>query len=675
MKIDFFKIKASSFQRNSHPGFDSYVKSMEALVKETIPESVVEIHETSHFIPVDSSFDKLNLALPIVQISDENEAPSILSLKVLVREEHTHGIAHFLSRMIDEKLVPGKKMEISFFRSLSFKFIIKPKERYYIVEFFINVGSPADLQTIKKNLPRFEEEIRLTTLGVEHARKVVLSKGHSLEEKRMLLLENFTSLVKSMNDFDRKTLFEDVQKLFLKGLHEESPDKVPDHLLPFIDSNPQTFDHHIFNEVENLSILFHEDFSRKRSLSHLSKIISYLYLFRKIITYSVQIKPDKRYLSFKLIQLKVKEVPTLAVLLGVNLIEPHESLEEEDLLKAIQNTAPSVKILPGSNVINERGKQQVSTLYLEVQKEDQSSFDRETLKLLKKRIPKEIRQSIQKVQKEDSSDGSDEETTRNILSLTKELKNIHDRPKIIIQYHNQTPSHILFSVVLSRLQEPEALPLSLSSASPITLKKMERKVVGILKNRYIKEVYLYDVMIQKEGTDLKGARKQIFAYFKSRLHKLHDFNGGMVTRKYENLARFKELLKDPSSDFLVENYFYSISPSFMQTLTPPEVLKDHFKLFLKGLDLNFIGVEPLFLFKEVNDHALFVIGSPESSFIDQMKKKGNSFSEDLVSTYLKVFDLHLLGFILPKNTDIEKFLTLMEEEKLTVRRSCSKMAE
>ncbi len=415
MKIDFFKIKASFPQRNSPPGFDSYVKSMETLVKETIPESVVEIRETSHFIPVDSSFDKLNLALPIVQISDENEAPCILSLKVLIREEHTHGIAHFLFRMIDEKLILGKKMVISFFRSLSFKFIVKPKERYLIIEFFINVGSRADLDTIKKNLPRFEEEIRLTTLGVEHARKVVLAKGYSLEEKRMLLLENFTSLVKSTNDFDRKTLFEYFQKLFLKGLHEESPDKVPDHLLPFIDSNPQTFDHHIFSEVENLSILFHKDFSRKRSLSHSSKIVSYLYLFKKIITYSVQIKPDKRHLSFKLIQLKVEGVPTLAVLIGVNLMEPHESLEEEDLLKAIQKTIPSVKIFPGSNLINERGGEQVSTLYLEVQKEDQSSFDGETLKLLKKRIPKEIRQSIQKVQKEVPSYLSDEETTRNIL--------------------------------------------------------------------------------------------------------------------------------------------------------------------------------------------------------------------------------------------------------------------
>lgn len=664
MKIDFFKIKASSLHRNSHPGFDSYVKSMEALVKETIPESVIEMHETSHFIPIDSSFEKLSRSLPIVQISEESNAPCILSLKVLTREEYTQGMGLFLCRMIDEKLLPGKKMAITFLRSLTFKFIVKPKTPYYIIEFFINVESQKDLETIQKNFPRFQEEVRLTTLGVEHARKIVLAKGYSLEEKRMILLENFTSLIKSSSDFDRKTLFEDVQRLLFKGIHEEYPDKIPDHLLPFIDAKPQTFDHHIFNEIENLSILFHDDFSRKRPLSHLSKIISYLYLFRKIITHSMQLKSDSRHLSFKLIPLKIDGVPTLAIILGVNLIEDWETLEEEDLLDAIKKCAPNARLVPGSNVINERSKKRVSTLYMEVQKEDKAPFEAETLKLLKKKIPKEIRQSVHK-SKENTLIPPDE-TTRSILNLTKEIKSIHDPAKIIIQYHNQSASHIHFSVILARLQEPEALPLSLSSTPPITLRKMERKVVGILKKRFIKEVYLYDILIQKEGRSLKEARDRIFSFFKSQLHKLHDFNGGMVTRKYENLALFKSLIDDPPSDTLIENYFYSISPPFMQTLSSAEVLKEHFQLILKVLNHDFLGDEPLFMFGEINDQALIVCGSKDEQYIDEMKKRALTFSEGVVSTYLKVFDLHILGYMLPKNSQVENFLTLLKQEKLTV---------
>ena len=214
------------------------------------------------------------------------------------------------------------------------------------------------------------QHLTISPLGVEHARKLVLAKGYSLEEKRMILLENFTSLIKSSSDFNRKTLFEDVQRVLFKGIYEEYPDKIPDHLLPFIEAKPQTFDHHIFNEIENISILFHEDFSRKRPLSHLSKIISYLYLFRKIITHSMQVKPDSRHLSFKLIPLKIEGISTLAIILGVNLTEDWESLEETDLLDAIQKCIPNATLVPGSNVINERSKKRVSTLYLEVQKED-----------------------------------------------------------------------------------------------------------------------------------------------------------------------------------------------------------------------------------------------------------------------------------------------------------------
>lgn len=68
---------------------------MEKLVRETIPESVIAIHETSHFIPVDSSFERLNEALPLLTLSEEADAPCTLSLTVLTREENTHGVGLF----------------------------------------------------------------------------------------------------------------------------------------------------------------------------------------------------------------------------------------------------------------------------------------------------------------------------------------------------------------------------------------------------------------------------------------------------------------------------------------------------------------------------------------------------------------------------------------------------
>lgn len=660
MKINVFKIKANTPQRKIHKGFDSYVKSMEDLVSETIPESVAALHETSMFIPYETTFEKLNAALPIVKISEESEAPCLLSLRILCRNEYTHGLGLFLCRMIDEKLLPGKKMAFSFVRSLIFKFIIKPKEEYYILEFFLDVETAKDLQTIKKNLPRFEEEVRLTTLGVEHARKVVLAKGYNLEEKRMILLENFTSLLKSASDFDRKTLFSDVQELLLKGVHEEFPDKIPDHLLPYIDAKPKTFDHHIYNEVQHFSLLFQDSFSRLRSLSHLSKVISYLYLFRKMITHSVKIKPDQRHLSFKVIPFKLDKVPTLAFLLGVNLIQGYERLEESDLMSAIQKYLPDATLIPETTIINEESHKRVVTLYLELQRKDHSAFPTEMIKILRKKIPKELQNSLSHVK--ERLHIVDDETTRNILNLTKEIFSIHDPAKIVIQYHNQTPSHLYFTALLAHLQTPDAPPLAFSSEGPITIRKSERKVVGILKNRYIKEIYLYDIALQKENLDIKHGREKIFDFFKKRLHKLHDFNGGMIVRKYENLSDFKALLPLPYPDVIAENYFYSISPSYMQTLAEPHLLMKHFLMILPHLDNELFGEDPLVLIEE----SMILLISRDAYLGREIEKKVGNLPQGAFSTRIKKEEIYFLGYVFRKNKDASYFLSQIAHEKLTV---------
>lgn len=104
----------------------------------------------------------------------------------------------------------------------------------------------------------------------------------------------------------------------------------------------------------------------------------------------------------------------------------------------------------------------------------------------------------------------------------------------------------------------------------------------------------------------------------------------------------------------------------MQTLSSADVLKEHFQLILKALNHDFIDSEPLFLFDEKNDQALIVCCSHDERYIEEVKKRARSFSNGIVSTYLKVFDLHILGYMLPKNGQVENFLTLLKQEKLTV---------
>ena len=644
MKIDFFKIKAAAPLKHSHPGFDTFVVSMEKLVRETIPESVIAIHETSHFIPVDSSFERLNEALPILALSEEVDAPCTLSLTVLTREENTHGIGLFLCDMIAQKLFPEKKMPISFLRSLSFKFIVKPKQRYYIIEIFIEVESLKELYAIKKNFSHFEEEIRLSILGVEKARKLVLAKGLSVEEKRMVLCENLESLIRRPIN---KALFSDVQNLLLKALHEHDPDKIPDHILPYIDTKPETFDHFIFKEMEKFSILFHEEFTAHRLLPHLTKTISYLYLFRKILAYTTHTKPNERHLSLKLLSTTLQNVPTLALLIGVNFIDPHEVLEVQDILATVSSLVPTVELVPSSNVIDEEECEGIRLLYLEFQKRGGKPFTGEDLRLLKRRLPKEIKSGIQVPKVLPSF--VDEEKMRSILSLSKELSSVHDPSEVIIQYHDATETHYHFSVILARVRKNNEAELKLTSCPPITIRKQERKVAGILGKRYIKEIYLYEMKILKESRDIAKARADIFSFIRSHVYNLHDYTGGMVNRKYENLRAFKELLDDPLHDSLIENYFYSISPPYLQSLTSPQVLKDHFELFLVALDKDFLVEQTHIVKKDTESHTLIAIASVNEQEIDQIRERIPLGKNAIALTSLKVFDLHLLGLILPKS--------------------------
>ncbi|MCB1106686.1 MAG: hypothetical protein KDK76_01150 [Chlamydiia bacterium] len=646
VKIDFLKIKAASPLKHSHPGFDSYVASMEKLIRETIPESVIAIHEASYFIPVDISFQKLENALPLINLTEAKDAPCTLSLTVLVREEHAHGMGRFLCDMISQKLLPGKTaMPITFLRSLSFKFIVRPQKRYYVIELFIEIESLKDLVTIKKNFPSFEEEARLTILGVEKARQIVLSKGHTMQEKATILFENLTSLIKNPYEYSMGSIFSDVQKLILKATHDHNPNKIPDHILPYLDAKPQVFDHIIFKEMEKISVLFHDDFATKRPLNYLSKILSYLYLFRKIATYSTKARPSERHLSLKILKTTVSKSPIVALLISVNLDPLSEMLEVADIIKAISKFVPNLELVPGSNVIDEQGKEGIRLLYFEMKKNHDLPFKSKEIKLLKKRLQKEIKKAIHS--KTSTTLSTNEKEVRSIISLNKELSTINDPPQAIIQFHGEKEGFFHFSAIVARVQKPHSEELILTSTPPISIRKQERKISGILDHRFLKETYIYQMTVRKEGKNIKEARSLIFAFLKKYLHNLRDFNGGMITRTYENLSRLKELLNAKTHDELIESYFYSITPSYQQGLIPPEILQKHFEISLKALDQDFL-LEKTHIFKTAAENQiLFSIVSTNEKEIKQLQKEPSLASDGIASISMKIFDLNLLGYIIP----------------------------
>ena len=64
------------------------------------------------------------------------------------------------------------------------------------------------------------------------------------------------------------------------------------------------------------------------------------------------------------------------------------------------------------------------------------------------------------------------------------------------------------------------------------------------------------------------------------------------------------MLKTPLESSPIENYFYAITPPYMQSLTPPELLKEHFEIILKALELNFAIEKTHILKEETKNHIL-----------------------------------------------------------------------
>jgi len=402
MKIDLLKIK-SSFPppKGNKQGFASYLASMERLIKGIVPESIFELDGVSHFIPAETSFNKLNDALPIINISSADETPCTLSISLLCLGRYTHGLGRFLSDKISRSLVPSKQLMLIVTRSLNFQFLVYPCCEYFILERIVEVESARDLRIVQENFPRIAQEIRITILGVQHARKAVLYKELSTEEKGVMLLENFASLVQHPHQGLRRTIFHDVQRFLLKATQEEDPSAVPEYPPPFLEVKTQESDAAIFNEIQGYLMIFNENFFKSRPLSHIKKVISCFYLFRKISIYTTLTKPGERHISFKLQKTKLKvdhsSVPILALLIGVNFVEDNEVLDEEDVFRVIKKELPGVELVQDSLITKERGRERVRLLYLEMRNSDGRPFTSAAVKFLKKRVEERVRGCIYKV--------------------------------------------------------------------------------------------------------------------------------------------------------------------------------------------------------------------------------------------------------------------------------------
>lgn len=259
---------------------------------------------------------------------------------------------------------------------------------------------------------------------------------------------------------------------------------------------------------------------------------------------------------------------------------------------------------------------------------------------------------------------NEEETIRNLIVLTTQIKYVRDLPQVSIHYEKQTDVNLTFTVIIARLLKGNIDPLrKLLEKSSLKMDIDDVRVMGYLKQKYVKEAAVLRVTIEKRpffradySVDLLRARQKIVAGLIECLGEFRDFNGGMILKQDEALNQLRQDLGKLSQEreFLLENYFYSLKPGIMQTVHESSVLKEHFELLntVLGADLKLKPYQ--IIVKTIGKFLLCFVAATSGSYkekvLDAIAPLKIS-SRNLTISFLELKETSTMGFILRMETN------------------------
>jgi hypothetical protein len=646
--------------------FDAYVTFIEQILRNLLPQDLVIALSTGKNIQmIKEGILSLYDSFPFLAWNNPDRAPCTLCVSLLCHTEFTHGVGRYLCDILARWLVPGKLLNISSVRSLKFKFISYPERDLFFHQILLDIESDSQLGLVKSNKDNIEKEIRLSILTVRHARNIVSLKKLSPEQKKAMFEENIaTVLSHPMRNLD-SSVFDQMQNLWLHVSAEDKIKQLQEQFSPYVEQRPKIFGRDIFHEIKHSILLFGDKFTGMRDLRHVSRLISYQYLFRKTLMRVVIEAPEERHLSLKLLPLpalsnRQRNNGVLGIIGAMNVLGENELFEERHILEAISHCLPSIRKVENSVVLDRRSHDPVRMFYLEIEKEDGTSFSLAEMKELKKNLPHEIKESVESVLHPVLMPRNEEEIMRNIFLLSQQLKYLNDLPQVIISFNAQTEQELQFTVILLRILRDEDLSLTdvfAKSSTELKIDELEVKKVGLLRKRYPKEANVFKVSLDKKKflrkdytIDLFKARQSVSFELNSLFKGIRDFNGGILSKQHEVFQELRSLIKESSSnkDFLLENFFYSITPPLRQTFIPPSSLKTLFSLVQDALDADYKKESFFLMAKFEPDQLLMVAASPFSSIKEELfslmvKLKIPSY--DLSCAHVNAYGVTCLGYI------------------------------
>lgn len=504
-----------------------------------------------NFFQGDDVASRFKDQLPIICWSTLEDPPFDISFFLLC--PFRPNVFRFFYEMISLWLIPGKRTNAILQFAADFSMPDLSSQKYIAGEVMLHIEHPGELKILQKNLPVIESEIRLGVKSTYQADRTLEIKGLTSNEKIALIQENIVSLIQR---------------------------------------RPQDFDYDILSEMQHFIVLSRDDFKEARTFRHMSKIICVHYLFRKALRHSLEAFPDRRYISVKLIRAEVASKRILGIALGISFLQENEILEASHILSAVKSIVPGAKKVNGSFFKNQSRSNLICTLYLEIEKENPITLEEE--RRLKLELPSELKNHIQCPLHSLFMPQNEEEIMRHILSLSGQLTLVRDLPQTMILFNQQTADSLEFLVIVLRLLKPELKPIIQAfDLKPTFLEFIHdrTKIVGSLRKKYKKEATVFRLKIRKTpflrsdySVDLYKARHEVAKELRRVIGEFRDFNGGTISKERELFEKVRKELGHLAKEhaFLLENFFFSLTPAVMRSVLPSEPVKNIFTMFVEA---------------------------------------------------------------------------------------------
>lgn len=504
-----------------------------------------------NFFQGEGAAARFNAQLPIICWTPLADPPFDLSFFLCCR--FRPNAFRFFYEMISRWLIPGKRLNALLQFATDFSLPDLSSQKYIAGEVVVRIDNAHDFETLQRNLSIMENEIRMGVESYYQASRILEIKGLSSDEKTALIQENIVSLIRH---------------------------------------RPQDFDYDILTEMQHFLVICKEGFKAERTYRHMSRIICVHYLFRRTLKLSLDSFPDRRYISVKLVRAKIYENrPVLGIAIGISYIRDTEIFESRHILGGVQAIIPEAKIVSGSFFQNKGRTDPIYTAYLEVEKNE--GFTLEEQRQLKEELPIELKNRFETHLNPVFMPQNEEMVMRNILTLSNQLKLVRDLPQVMIEFNQQMEEHLEFLVILVRVAKPGCPSIYEDFKHMPTFLECipdRKKSIGSLRKKYKKEAFVFRLRIRKRpffrknlSVDLYKARQEVASELARVIGEFRDYNGGTISKETELFGHLKSSLGTKAMEhaFLLENYFYSLTPPIMRSVLPEKPIR---KLFLMMLE-------------------------------------------------------------------------------------------